>query len=289
VGERITTTGCRNEGVVRLMHAKNRGFSIWAFGLAWILCAAFPLQASAGAWPTEAGAGQIISTSLFDNASQAFDENGDASQAVSFSKFEGAVYMEHGLTAKTTLVLQSSFQDIQFRAGVDDVNFSGLGESYLGLRHLLWDDDKTVISAQGGVLFAGAGEAIADADLGFGTTHYEARVLLGRSFKLAKRDGFIDLQAARRFRPGNFPDEWRLDATTGWRPVKNIQILAQGFYTASEAEFEIARRNTRLKLQGSLVYDRSAKTSYQIGLYQTVAGQNIVKEKAFFIAIWSRY
>ncbi len=249
----------------------------------------FPLQASAGAWPTDIGTGQIISTSLFDNASQAFDENGDVRQNVSFSKFEGSAYVEHGLTTKTTLVLQSSFQDIQFRAGIDDVDFSGLGETYLGLRHLLWRDEKTVISAQGGILLAGAGEAIADADLGFGTTHFEARALLGRSFKLANRDGFFDIQAARRFRPGNFPSEWRLDATAGWRPVKNMQILAQGFYTAGEAQFEIARRNTRLKLQTSLVYDRNTKISYQIGMYQTVAGRNIVKEQAFFIAIWSRY
>lgn len=274
---------------MRLRDIKRNYYSLWFHGLANVLCAAVHELASAGAWPTEAGKGQVISTSLFDTANQAYDENGDANQDISFSKFEGAVYLEHGLTPKTTLVLQSSFQDIQFRAGVDDVDFSGIGESYIGLRHLLWHDSTTVISAQGGLLLAGPGEAISDADLGFGNTHFEARFLLGRSFEMAKQDGFVDFQVARRFRPGNIPNEWRLDATAGWRPVNDVQILAQGFYTASEAEFEIARRNTRLKLQGSLVYDRNPKTSYQIGLYQTVAGKNIIKEKAFFISIWSRY
>ena len=253
----------------------------------------FPVQAHAGAWPTDVGRGQVISTTLFDNADKGFDDNGDLTRQVHFNKSEGAVYWEHGLTEKTTMVIQTSYQDVEFRAGVDDVSFSGVGETYLGLRHLLWRNNKWVFSGQGGVLLAGAGETVADADLGFGSTNYEARVLLGRSFKLAKRDGFLDLQAARRFRPdtdkGKYPDEWRVDATAGWRLNKHVQVLGQGFYTASESEFEVARRNTRLKLQGSIVYDWSDKTSYQIGLYQTVAGRNIVKEKAFFISIWTRY
>ncbi|MCF6274461.1 MAG: hypothetical protein L3J05_01690, partial [Robiginitomaculum sp.] len=97
------------------------------------------------------------------------------------------------------------------------------------------------------------------------------------------------MQMARRKRPGGTPDEWRLDDTAGWCIAAKVQVLAQGFYTASGEQFEVARRNTRLKLQSSLVYAWSPKTSYQIGLYRTVAGRNIIKEKAFFIAVWSRY
>ncbi len=257
--------------------------------MACLACIISSATAYAGAWPTPAGKGQIISTTLTDSASIGFDDNGDANQEVRFSKTEGAIYWEHGLSQKTTLVLQTSFQDIQFRAGVDEVNFSGVGESYLGVRRVMWRGNKTVVSAQGGLLFAGSGEAISDADLGFGSTHFEARLLIGRSIKLANRDGFLDVQMARRMRPGATPDEWRLDATAGWRPAAKVQVLAQGFYTASGEQFEVARRNTRLKLQSSLVYAWSPKTSYQIGLYRTVAGRNIIKEKAFFIAVWSRY
>ena len=272
------------------------GIYIWVlswFTLSFVFTAMpmtlIPMPAHAGAWPNAIGDGQIITTTLFDNADVGYDDAGKANQDVDFNKSESLVYWEYGLTDKTTLVAQSSFQTIQFRAGVDDVDFSGIGESYVGLRRVLWQDDKWVISGQAGVLFAGAGETVSDADLGFGSTHYEVRALLGRSFKLAKRDGFFDIQAARRIRPESFPSEWRLDATAGWRPIKQVQILGQGFYTASEEEFEVARPNTRLKLQGSLVYDHSPKTSYQIGTFQTIAGRNIVKEKAFFIGIWKRY
>lgn len=254
-----------------------------------LLWLAWTPNAHAGAWPTAVGEGQVISTTLFDNASQGYDDNNNLVQNIYFNKSEAAIYWEHGLTKKTTLVLQSSYQDIEFRAGVDDINFSGVGESYAGLRHVLWRDDKWVVSGQAGVLFAGAGETVSDADLGFGSTHYETRFLVGRSFQLAKKGGFFDVQTAYRIRPGGAPDEWRLDATSGWRPSERFQILAQGFYTASQEQFEIARHNTRLKLQGSIIYEHNPKTSYQIGLYQTVAGRNIVKEKAFFISAWKRY
>jgi len=260
----------------------------------WGLCIAglasfSPTFAQAGAWPTPVGEGQVISTTLFDNASTGYDDDGKLTQQVLFNKSEAALYWEHGLTSKTTVVLQSSYQDIEFTAGVDVVNFSGIGESYAGLRRVFWQNGKWVVSAQAGVLFAGAGEVISDADLGTGSTHYEGRFLAGRSFKLAKKDGFVDIQAAYRFRPGTQPDERRVDVTAGWLPREKFQILAQGFYTGSEEQFEIARPNTRLKLQSSIVYTHNPKTSYQIGLYQTVAGRNIVKEKAFFIAIWKRY
>lgn len=245
--------------------------------------------AQAGAWPTPVGEGQVISTTLFDNASTGYDDDGNLTQKVSFNKSEGALYWEHGLTSKTTVILQSSYQDIQFTAGVDVVNFSGIGESYAGLRRVFWQNGKWVVSAQAGVIFAGSGEAISDADLGSGSTHYEGRFLVGRSFKLAQKDAFLDIQTAYRYRQGTQPDERRIDVTAGWQPSEKFQILAQGFYTGSEEQFEIARSNTRLKLQGSIVYNHNPKTSYQIGMYQTVAGRNIVKENAFFIAAWKRY
>ena len=256
--------------------------------MAWTTIGLSP-YAWAGAWPTPVGQGQIITTTLSDSANSGYNDVGNLRADVFFSKTEGAVYWEHGLSPTTTLVLQSSMQDIQFKAGEDIVDFSGVGESYIGLRHVLQKWDNTIFSAQAGVLFAGSGESISDADLGVGATQFEGRLLLGHSFKLAHKDGFLDIQGAYRMRGDTVPDEWRLDVTTGWAPRDNFQILTQGFYTSGGAKFEVSRANKRLKLQSSVVYRHSPKTSYQIGFYETVAGRNIVKEKAFFIAIWSRY
>ena len=246
-------------------------------------------SAHAGPWPVPVGTGQIINTTLTDRASKAYDGNGDLNLDVEFSKFDTGLFWEHGLSKDVTIVLHSSVQDISFSAGVDKASFQGLGESGVGLRSVLWQNERSVISTQASVIFPSSGETISDADLGFGATNYEMRVLAGRSFKFAQKDGFVDIQAAWRLRPSGNPDEYRLDGTIGWRPKEKIQLLAQGFYAQGNGKFGIARQNSRLKLQTSLVYDKSAKTSYQIGVYQTVAGRNIVKENAVFVGVWQRY
>jgi len=247
------------------------------------------LTAYAGPWPTPIGKGQIISTTLTDHANKAYDEDGDLSLGVEFAKFDTGLFWEHGLSKDITVVLHSSLQDINFSSGVDQAEFKGLGESGIGLRHVLWQDERSVLSTQMSVIFPSSGETISDADLGFGATNFEMRVLAGRSFKFAQKDGFVDVQAAWRLRPSDNPDEYRVDGTVGWRPKENIQVLAQGFYAQGNGKFGIARQNSRLKLQTSLVYDKTPKTSYQIGVYQTVAGRNIVKEKALFFGVWQRY
>ena len=248
-----------------------------------------PQISLAGAWPTPAGKGQIIQTIMIDNAKIAYDETGLADIPVQFSKSETSVFWEHGLSRDYTLVLQASIQDVDFRAGVDQVNFSGPGESVVGLKRVMWRDENTVLSSQASLVIPSSGETVSDGDLGLGGAHVEGRLLLGRSFKFFNRDGFIDTQAAWRLRSGDAPDEWRVDGTVGWRPTEKLQILAQAFYANGQSATGLVRKNTRLKLQGAFVYDRKAKTSYQLGFYQTVAGSNIIKEKAVFMSMWQRY
>ncbi len=245
--------------------------------------------AKAGAWPVEAGHGQIISTSLFDAASTGYDENGGKRREVDFSKYEEAVFVEQALDEKWTFIFSSALQDVSYTAGIDKVSFSGLGETYIGVRRPVWEQGRSILSAQAGVLIAGSGESISDADLGVGKLSYETRLLAGHSFKFAKRDSFAELQIARRFRTGPYPNDWRLDATLGWQAHRNLQIFTQAFYTKTAESPELNRANTRLKLQGSFVLKRSKKTSWQLGGYETVAGKNSIRERAVFFAIWSRY
>ena len=196
----------------------------------WALLLLCPTLCWAGAWPLPSGHGQIIQTNLIVKADKGFDQRGTLNLPVQFSKFETSVFLEHGLTDTTTLVLATSFQDLQFTAGVDQVNFKGFGETEIGLRHVLWHKGPSVIAGQATVILVGQGETVSDADLGVGGTQYEARLLAGRSFKLTGRDAFVDLQVAHRFRQSAFPEEWRFDVSAGVRPLPKWQILAQSFY-----------------------------------------------------------
>ncbi len=245
-----------------------------------------------GAWPVPKGKGLVIATTLYDRANKAFDENGKLDLSVDFSKWEENLFLEYGLSNKTTLVLQTSLQDIDYfetLMSASEVEFTGIGESYLGIRHLLWKSDNSLLSFQSGILFSGGGEFIADADLGLGATSFEARVLYGRGFQLSDHDGFLDLQIARRFRAREFPSEWRLEASSGVDIHKKAQFILQGFYVSAEQKYGFARKNERLKVQPSFVYKKSDKTSWQFGVFQTVYGKNIIKEQGGFFSIWTRY
>ena len=73
---------------------------------------------------------------------------------------------------------------------------------------------------------------------------------------------------------------------------ENRQILAQVFYSQTGGQIIENDRilpNRYVKLQGSMVLKRSRKTSVQFGVFQTVAGRNIVQEKGVFAAVWRRY
>ncbi len=257
--------------------------------LAWLIAHLSAQAALAGAWPTPTGKGQVISTVLSSKASQAFDSTGKLNSPAQFSKFASSLYLEHGVSKDLTLILSTRFESLAFIAGADEVRFTGLGDTTIGFQKTVLRGKNAILSAQAKIIFAVPGETIADADLGFGTTHFEGRVLVGRSFKLAGRDGFVDGQAAWRIRPDNAPDEWSVDATLGWRARKNILLLGQSFFTNGSGAAGIARNNQRLKLQTSLVYDRSQAMSFQLGFFSTVAGKNIVSETGFIASIWRRY
>lgn len=244
--------------------------------------------AHAGAWSYDKGDGQAIVTLVVARADTQFDEFGNETPA-EFGKTETSIYWEHGLTDNWTFILQPTFQDVSFDTTAGSETYLGLGPTEIALRRTLWQNEKTVLSAQGGVIFAGGGENIPDRSLGEGGTDYEARLLLGRSLLFGDKRGFAELQAGYRARSDDLPNEWRLDASLGIRPVDNVQVMGQVFAIQSEEAIFPNRQYQSVKLLTSVVWDRTFGNSYQFGLYQTVAGETIVKETGILLSLWQRY
>lgn len=249
-------------------------------------------KSHAGAWALPKGKGQIISTTTYDTAGQAYDDMWKLSRDVSFSKLDSRLFVEHGLTSKLTVVVETAYQDVDYTAREGRSQVSGVGSSSLGLRYQAWDKWGFIGSLQGSYILAGSGENIADADLGRGGNGVELRGLLGRSFKVLDRNAFADIQAAWIYRPDDNPKTYKADVTLGIDVLKKVQFLGQGFYSHTEAQVIGSDRilaNDSLKAQISLIWNQSEKTSYQIGVFQTVAGRNIIREKALSVGIWRRY
>lgn len=258
------------------------------------LCLLFALSspAHAGAWPVPVGQGQIITTTVTDSASRGFDDKWALNQDIEFSKFETQFFWEHGLTENITFTGSTTYQDVDFVSRTGNESVQGFGTSGLGGRYSFYKKDGSVAALQFTYVIAGKGENIADADLGRGGNGIDIRLLAGRNFKFLKRDGFIDVQAAHIIRRSNAPSTNKADLTTGLDISNNRQILAQIFYNRTGEKVIGNDRilvNESIKLQGSAVFKRSEKTSLQFGVFQTIAGRNIVQEKGVFAAVWQRY
>lgn len=238
------------------------------------------------------GKGQIISTTIKNNADRGFDDRWALSQSTEFSKVESGFYWEHGLTDKWTLVATTAWQDVDFLSRTGPKQVKGFGTSSIGARYQVYKKGPAVLALQGRYILAGKGEIIPDADLGRGGNGLELRALAGRSFKAFNRDGFLDGQAAWTYRGGNSPDSLNADLTAGLSVSKKRQVLLQAFYSATGEQLIGNDRilpNESLKLQGSIVITRSKKTSVQAGYFRTISGRNIVRESGAIASIWRRY
>lgn len=238
------------------------------------------------------GHGQVITTTATSSASRAYDGQWALNRDVTFSKFETRFFWEHGAADRLTLVASTAYQDIDYvtREGEDTV--SGFGTSSLGAKYRVFTKGKTVGALQASYVLGGRGEIISDADLGRGGNGLELRGLLSRNFTLFKRDGFVDVQSSWTYRGGIAPDTFKDDFTVGWNITKKRQALLQAFYRKTgpgSLNGDDILPNESIKLQGSIVVTRSKKTSAQFGVFQTVAGRNVVQEKGIFASVWRRY
>lgn len=271
----------------------------------------------AGAWTLPQGEGLIISGTSFNQADLAFDSEGKLSTPVDFDKIDSTFYLEYGVINRLTLVGSTALQDVSYTSSEGPQQFSGFSTSKIGLRYGLQPRSSWVLAVQPSLVIPGGGEAVPDGDLGFGGFGAELRLLAGRSLKFGTRHGFFNAEAGYDMRSGGAPRQISADATLGMDVTEHIQIIGQGFYRHtgdSLFEGDTVLANESLKLQASLVIDlpklrllakkqddESSETPYakptdkrrraslQIGVFQGVAGKNIVRESGVLITLWNTF
>jgi len=245
--------------------------------------------ALAGAWTLPAGEGQIISTTLYDTANRAFDADRDLVDDVFFQKIESSIFVERGLTDRITFVGSTSYQTVNYTAESGPDAFEGLGDISIGLRYNVSSGSDWVLSVQPSFVIDGGGETIPDADLGAGNNSVDLRILYGRSGKFIARPYFLDAQMGTRIRSSGDVTKWYMDLTGGYHVSERLTLISQAFLTNTNGQTlaqDIILPNQSFKVQGSIVVKLRETLSLQVGAFQTLAGKNIVEEKAGFIGIW---
>ncbi|MGK2909197.1 MAG: hypothetical protein ACSLE1_05280 [Sphingobium sp.] len=256
--------------------------------LATVAALLYSAPAAAGAWNQEQGKGQVIVTGLYSHSDKGFSANGHVTDIDDYEKYEAYLLLEYGLTDDITLLVNPSLTHQGSDGSSDDV--SGLGYTEAGARYRVAQGTTTVLSLQGTTRIAGETQSGSLAQLYQVKTEFDTRALIGKSFTIATRPAFIDVQAGYRFRSGGPPNEFRADATLGYRPAKGLLLLAQSFNVFSDGSGSRLLNSYRYhNLYLSGVYEIDRKWSVQIGGLGTLAGKNALRERGLVTGLWYRF
>lgn len=256
------------------------------FGVLFV-CSFFSATAvQAGAWTLPEGEGQAIVTLAYSFASDAFDDDGSPISIEPFEKYELRGYAEYGLTDWATLAVQPEFRFID--QGEEDSE--GLGRFDLGLRTRVWHDDYAVASIEGSVSAPGQSDDLAPLNGSDTDWELEARALYGRGFDLWSRHGFVDLQVGYRHRFSDPADEVLADLTFGIDVTERSLAVVQSFNRISVGSARLPFDETQEhKIAVSTVYRVDDQWSLQAGSFATAYGRNVLRERGFFVALWSAF
>lgn len=263
--------------------------------------------AQAGAWLFPKGAGQLILSTGFADARNAYDATGRLVATPPYRKFEARAYLEHGLTDWLTFIGEAdamSFRGApapydplelliaQAKAGLPlyappprGLKYEGLGLGGAGARLRLFETGDYVFSAEARLRGASA-QARRFLDMR-DPVQVDARLLVGRSFSLFDMPGFLDTQLGYRSR-GQNGDEFRFDLTAGLRPLDHLLLMAQS-YSAIAPRGRFTPALAQQKFQLSAVYDVAPSVSVQVGGVAAPGGVNAPAERGVISAIWWRY
>ncbi|MBK1622265.1 hypothetical protein [Afifella marina] len=272
------TSGRAGAGVSRSSALLAGSFVVVSLALSFLVGNSLAL---AGAWTLQKGAGQVIGTLVFSQSP------GDLTGGLyGDTKTEFTLFTEYGMTRDLTLIAVPGFR----RASVGASTSSGPGYFDFGARYQVFSKGAAVASVQGIARIPGASDPNVSANLGHTNAEYDLRGLLGYGFKLGENEAFVDIQAGYRYRTAGPADEVRADLSVGYRLRPDLLLIGQSFNTVSVGEAQGGFRRVREhKLQVSAVYDINARLSVQAGSYASVYGENALRERAVFSAVWVRF
>ncbi len=243
----------------------------------------------AGAWTPEAGHGEIIVTTLFDQANVGFDQVGRFTPTPLYRSLQASAFVDYGVTDWLAALIKPSAQGTTLGAP-DNQRFTGLGDSEIGAQARLWRDDTTVLTFQAEARLPTTAGATKNWLQGTSQPDFDFRLLLGKNVDVGTLPAFVDIEAGGRLRGGAAPDEARADLTFGLYLTPRLLALAQSFNIVSAPSANPAYPHwSQSKAQFSLVYSLNADWRAQAGGFTTIAGQGAYRESGALLALWRRF
>ncbi|MGA9657979.1 MAG: hypothetical protein WBQ60_02615 [Asticcacaulis sp.] len=244
-----------------------------------------PLQAQAGAWPQAPGHSQIIVSYEPATAQEAFDPTGQRTIALTgWEQNDGSVFLDYGISQRLTLTTKLNFKDYR----TDYTRFSGLGSVEIGARWTVHKSDSFVLAL--GTSLEGLGKARRNDFEAGGRpgTDADLRAYFGKNIQLFGQNAFVDIQAARHLR-AHEASQWRLDSTLGVKTSDRWMLMTQIF--AGQTDPAPWGRARWVNVQYSMVRSLglSHATSLQLGIRQTIYGENVPAVQALILGLWQNF
>lgn len=238
----------------------------------------------AGAWTLPQGSAQVFSEVVSSQAGQRFDNSGVKADAPTFGKLMVQGYVEYGLTDAVTLLIVPEY--VEADTGSADGGSHIKSSSIAVGGRLLLSKRFGMLSVQSSVKSAG-GFAMSTSRDGEAGRQVELRFLYGNGFKLLHRDGFLDIEVAKRWTVRPRPDEFAFDGCVGLWVRPNDLLLVQGFTILSgDGALRPYQPYLQTKVQASLVHRLTSHWSVQSGYFMTPAGRNMVAESGYVFSLW---
>jgi hypothetical protein len=245
--------------------------------------------AFAGAWTLPEGTGQIVTTFAASQATESFGGDWSLRGTPRYTKIEAEPLIEYGASDRLTIMLGPGFQHVDIATPVG-ASRTGLGYSEIGARYGFWQDNDWVLSGQTLLRIPGTSDRGNPAAIGYTGVEIDMRALAGKSFSVAGKPAFVDLEVAQRFRGDGAPDEFRADFTFGVRPADRWLLLLQNFNVVSEgAGPPVFPSYNYHKLQMSAVYELTPQWAVQLGGFTTFAGRNALQENGLVLGLWRKF
>lgn len=264
-----------------------------------------PATAWAGAWTQNQGDTLLILKYIHSEGSSQFEDNHQRSDFANDgrSRLEQLnLYVEHGITDRTTLIGNFYFSQAGYRDSNDNQTTTGFADQEIGLRYALNSAGVWHHAVQGLVSFPGYSRGNpqdATPDLGLGDYGVEFRYSAGREFLVGSKHGYVDGGAAIRLRGAQASDEARFDITSGisfaerWSLIGELNVI-QGLGNGDSSGTSVGPLWTGAnydltKVQLSTLYGSRGGMQWQLGYQQPVLGRNTGAGGGPFVAAWWRF
>lgn len=240
-----------------------------------------PALAHAGAWTQEAGAIQIIQSNTAYSTKHYFDTQGKERAQPLYQKAEASAYTEYGLYDGITIGGQLAFDAVRQDTAAGSFTGYNLADSEFFARQRLYKDDLQVVSIQPSITLPSPDSKTAFPKIGSDNVSASLRGAYGRNLNILGRWHYADIEAAYVRRMGDAADQWKLDATLGYKLSDRWQVKPQIFYTKSTQKIKAARFTQSsadnydlVKAQFSVQYAFSKRNAVELGAFSHVSGKN---------------